>query len=285
MKKAKSFGVRGMSAEERAAVNPYLGYRVASGGVTAASVHDVDQGLRSFMMQVYLYMGAALVVTATAAMFTFMASTTTELAHAARDPFGAGVEFRPGLYLTPFGWDINSYPISYFIGFGPLLMLMVCAPVFRGLNSILAGLVFLLVATLIGVSFSTIAMNYGATSITRVFFTTAAAFGGLSLVGYCTTKDLSGWGSFLWMGVIGIIVAAVVNLFMDSDALQFAICSIGVLVFSGFTAYDTQSIKEGYSGRLSSEEADALAINGALDLYLDFVNLFYFLIRLTGDDE
>jgi FtsH-binding integral membrane protein len=149
-----------------------------------------------------------------------------------------------------------------------------------------AQIAFWLFAAAMGISLSSIFLVYTGQSITQVFFVTAAAFGGLSLYGYTTRSDLSGWGSFLIMGVIGIIVAALVNLFLQSSALQFAISVIGVLVFAGLTAYDTQRIKDGYyevAGNATA--ATKAAIMGALNLYLDFINMFVMMLQLFGNRE
>jgi FtsH-binding integral membrane protein len=149
-----------------------------------------------------------------------------------------------------------------------------------------AQLMFWLFAAVMGASLSSIFLRYTAQSITQVFFVTAAAFGSLSLYGYTTKKDLSGWGSFLIMGLFGIIIAAVVNIFLQSGALQFAISVIGVLVFAGLTAYDTQRIKDGYFEVMGDATATAkAAIMGALSLYLDFINMFVMLLQLFGNRE
>ena len=136
-----------------------------------------------------------------------------------------------------------------------------------------------------GLSLSSIFLVYTGESVARVFFITAAAFGGLSLYGYTTKKDLSGFGSFLIMGLFGIIIASIVNIFLASTALQFAISAIGVLVFAGLTAYDTQRIKEMYDEVDASDVAGKKAILGALTLYLDFINLFIMLLQLFGNRE
>jgi FtsH-binding integral membrane protein len=149
-----------------------------------------------------------------------------------------------------------------------------------------AQLSFWLFAAVMGVSLSSIFLVFTGQSITQVFFVTAAAFGALSLYGYTTKKDLSGWGSFLIMGVFGIIIAALVNLFLQSSALQFAISVIGVLVFAGLTAYDTQQIKDNYYAVMGDSVAVAKgAIMGALNLYLDFINMFVSLLSLFGSRE
>ena len=144
-------------------------------------------------------------------------------------------------------------------------------------------LAFWLFAAVMGASLSSIFLRYTATSITQVFFVTAAAFGALSIYGYTTQRDLSGWGSFLIMGVIGIVIAMVVNWFLASPALDFAISAIGVLVFVGLTAYDTQKIKEMYTINDDGTVTGRKAIMGALSLYLDFINMFQFLLSFMGN--
>ena len=148
-----------------------------------------------------------------------------------------------------------------------------------------AQMTFWVFAAIMGLSLSSIFLVYTAESITRVFFITAAAFGALSLWGYTTKKDLSGWGSFLFMGLIGVIIASIVNIFLASSALQFAVSVIGVLVFAGLTAYDTQRIKEMYYAGDSAEAAGKKAIMGALSLYLNFINMFIMLLQLFGNRE
>jgi FtsH-binding integral membrane protein len=145
-----------------------------------------------------------------------------------------------------------------------------------------AQTVFWVFAGAMGLSLATIFVVYTGTSIARVFFITAGTFAGMSLYGYTTKKDLTGWGSFLFMGLIGIVIAAVVNMFIQSSALQFAISVIGVIVFVGLTAYDTQKIKSMYMEADDSETMGKKAIMGALTLYLDFINLFIMLLHLFG---
>ena len=136
-----------------------------------------------------------------------------------------------------------------------------------------------------GLTLSTIFLTFSGESIARTFFITAAAFGALSLYGYTTKKDLSGWGTFLFMGLIGIIIASIVNIFLASSALQFAVSCIGVLVFAGLTAYDTQRIKEMYHVNHGAATLGKMAVMGALSLYLDFINLFMSLLHLFGGNE
>jgi FtsH-binding integral membrane protein len=144
---------------------------------------------------------------------------------------------------------------------------------------------FWVYAALVGISLSSIFLVYTSASIVQTFFITAASFGALSLWGYTTKRDLSGMGSFLFMGLIGLILAMVVNIFLASSALQFAISAIGVLIFAGLTAYDTQQIKEMYYEGDGALVAGRKAIMGALRLYLDFINMFLFLLQFLGNRE
>ena len=284
--------MHGLTAEQRAAANPYIGRKVPLGGMPSGVARgaggvgrtDVDAGLRQFMLDVYGFMFAGMMLTGIVAFLTYAATVTTDPSLAYIDELGPW-QITETEYLNPLGVLLWGTPIAYVVCFGPLVVCLLCGSVFRGCNPALSGVLFALIATLIGVSFSGLALTYTNASMTSVFFCTAAAFGSLSLYGYTTGKDLSGWGSFLWMGLFGVIVAAIFNLFLQSDALQFAVSSIGVIVFAGFTAYDTQMIKEAYSDRLDERTASALAINGALDLYLDFVNLFRFLLYFFGEQE
>jgi uncharacterized protein len=155
-----------------------------------------------------------------------------------------------------------------------------------GINRLAAGtamMLFFLYAALLGLSMATIFLAYTGTSITRVFFISAASFGALSLWGYTTQRDLTGFGSFLFMGLIGIVIASIVNIFLASSMMQFLISVIGVVVFAGLTAYDTQKIKEMYSAMDDGTVAGRKAVMGALSLYLDFINLFMMMLRLFGD--
>jgi len=138
---------------------------------------------------------------------------------------------------------------------------------------------------LMGLSLASVFLVFTGTSIARTFFIAAAMFGATSLYGYTTRRDLSQWGSFLFMGLIGVVIASLVNLFVGSSALQFAISIIGVLVFTGLTAYDTQGIKEQYAESFGQETNTKLAVFGALSLYLNFVNIFQLLLSLTGQRE
>jgi len=239
-------------------------------GARAGQSVAVDAGLRAHMIRVYNYMATAVGLTGVVAWFTYNAAVVTNEA-------GRVVS------LTPFGQTIYG-------GFAPvILMLATLGLVFfisfridRLQYTTALGL-FMLYAGLLGVALSSIFLAYTGASITRVFFISAASFGALSLYGYTTQRDLSAFGSFLIMGLFGIIIASVVNIFLASSALTFAISVIGVLVFAGLTAWDTQKIKEMYSAYDDGTVAGRKAVMGALSLYLDFINLFMFLLRFLGD--
>jgi FtsH-binding integral membrane protein len=237
-------------------------------GVQTRSAAEVDQGLRSFMLGVYNHMITGLAVSGLVAMGTNMLAggslrTLT--------PFG---QF---LYLSPFKWVVMLAPLAFILLFS-----------FRAdkMSPASARGMFYAFAAVMGLSLSSILMVFTGGSIVQMFFVTAAAFGGLSLFGYTTKKSLSGMGSFLIMGLIGLVIASLVNLFMQSSALQFAISAIGVLVFAGLTAWDTQRLKEMYLyGDGTADDLARLSINGALSLYLNFINMFQMLLSLFGNRE
>ena len=232
----------------------------------------VDEGLRAYMLQVYNYMASAMAVTGLVAYGTHMLAVD-------------GARAAGRLALTPFGQLIYVSPLKWVVMLAPLAFVFFLA--FRVYKMSLAGaqVAFWLFAAVMGLSLSTIFLVFTGESITRVFFITAAAFAGLSVFGYTTKKDLSGWGSFLIMGVIGIIIAALVNLFLQSSALQFAISVIGIVVFTGLTAWDTQAIKEQYAENLDNESRQKLAAFGAFSLFLNFINIFQLLLYFTGQQR
>jgi hypothetical protein len=188
-----------------------------------------------------------------------------------------------GLQLTPLGSFMYASAFKWVVIFAPLAMVFYLSARIGSMSLSAAQISFWVFAALMGASISSIFLVYAGESIARVFFITAASFGALSLWGYTTKKDISGWGSFLFMGLIGVIIAMLVNLFIASSALQFAISVIGVLVFAGLTAYDTQQIKEMYYAGDDGTVAGRKAVMGALRLYLDFINLFMLLLSLFGD--
>jgi FtsH-binding integral membrane protein len=186
--------------------------------------------------------------------------------------------------LTPFGQTLFNSPLKWVVMLAPLGFVMFLGFRIQQMSVGAAQAMFWLFAAVMGVSLSSIFLVFTGQSIAQIFFITAATFGALSLWGYTTKRDLSGWGSFLFMGVVGIVIAALVNLFLQSSALMFAISAVGVLVFAGLTAYDTQRIKDGYLEMRGNAELVAKgAIMGALSLYLDFINMFVMLLNLFGN--
>jgi FtsH-binding integral membrane protein len=218
---------------------------------------DIDVGLRQYMLRVYNYMAGGLALTGAVAFFVFQS---------------------PALLHAIFG-----SPIYWLVMLSPFAFVLVLSFGINRLSLGTAQLLFWAFAAVMGLSLSAIFLRYTGTSIARVFFITAGTFAGMSLYGYTTRRDLTGLGSFLFMGLIGIIIASVVNIFLASSALYFAISVIGVFIFVGLTAYDTQRIKEMYWAGDAAVVAGKKAIMGALTLYLDFLNLFLMLLRLFGD--
>jgi len=237
---------------------------------------DIDQGLRVYMIKVYNLMGLGLLITGLAAVGTIMLATTT-------NPAAAVATLPSGEMLTSFGYAIFASPLKWVVMLAPLAAVFFLSFRVQSMSVSAAQTTFWIYAGLVGLSLSSIFLVYTTASISQTFFATAAAFGALSLFGYTTKRDLTAMGSFLIMGVFGIIIASLVNLFLASSALQFAISVIGVLVFAGLTAYDTQQIKEMYYEGDAEVVAGRKAIMGALRLYLDFINLFMFLVQFLGD--
>jgi FtsH-binding integral membrane protein len=211
-----------------------------------------------------------------------MLSVTSDPAMAAK-----GVRaLRSGMYLTEFGRVLFVSPFKWVVILAPLALVFVLSFGVERMRPAFGQLLFWLYAALVGVSLAVIFMVYTQTSIVRVFFITAASFGALSLWGYTTKRDLTGMGSFLMMGLFGVIIAMLVNLFLQSSALQFIISIVGVLVFAGLTAWDTQRLKNEYIyGGMDGETTERSAILGALSLYLNFINLFTLLLQLLGQRE
>ncbi|MXY38552.1 MAG: Bax inhibitor-1/YccA family protein [Rhodospirillaceae bacterium] len=240
----------------------------ASGAATAAAF---DEGLRAYMLKVYNYMVVGLVLTGAVAFAVINVPAISSL-------FFATVQTSYGLatQLTILGWIAL---------FAPLLFVWVFASRLHSMDPNTAQTLFWVYAGLMGLALAPIVAVYTSMSIAKVFFMTAATFGAMSLYGYTTKRDLTRWGSFLMMGLIGIIIAMVVNIFLASPALHFAISVIGVLVFVGLTAYDTQRIKSMYAAADGTAVMTRKAIMGALQLYLDFVNLFLMLLMLFGNRE
>ncbi|MBB4104003.1 Bax inhibitor-1/YccA family protein [Allorhizobium borbori] len=225
---------------------------------------DIDQGLRSYMLKVYNLMALGLAITGLAAFFTFNMAVS-------------------GGQLTGFGQALYASPLKWVVMLAPVGLVFFMSFKISSMSVSAAQATFWVYAALMGVSLSSIFLVFTGQSVVQTFFVTAASFGALSLYGYTTRKDLSALGSFLIMGVFGLLIASVVNIFLASSALQFAISAIGVLVFAGLTAYDTQKIKEMYFDGDDAVVAGRKAIMGALTLYLDFINLFMFLLQFMGN--
>ena len=246
----------------------------------------VDQGLRAYMLHIYNYMVLGLAITGFAALGIFMLSITGDAAAAAKSASGAAIALRGGQFLTPLGYAIFVSPLKWAVILAPLALVFVLSFGIERMRPAMAQILFWIYAALVGVSLGAIFMVYTQTSIVRVFFITAASFGALSLFGYTTKRDLSGMGSFLIMGLFGVIIASLVNLWLGSSMLQFIVSVVGVLVFAGLTAWDTQRLKNEYIyGSLDGELAERSAIMGALSLYLNFINLFTLLLQLLGQRE
>jgi len=220
-----------------------------------------DEGLRSYMLSVYNYMASGVLLTGIVAMLFA--------------PYAQGIMINAaGTGMSGLGWIITLAPLAFVFAMS------------FGLNRMQTSTLQMLFwgfATVMGLSMSTIFIAYTGTSIAQTFFAVAAAFLGLSLWGYTTKRDLSGIGTFLIMGVVGLFVAMLINLFLRSPAMDLAISAIGVLLFAGLTAYDTQKIKSMYAHVAGSDMMGKVVIMGALNLYLDFVNMFMFLLRFMGD--
>ncbi|MGE5503724.1 MAG: Bax inhibitor-1/YccA family protein [Actinomycetota bacterium] len=221
-----------------------------------ADAAQIDVGLRQYMLRVYNYMASGLALTGIVALL-----------------IGTNNELLRVLYGTPLKWVVM---------FAPLAVVFFMSARIEQMRASTAQGLFWLYAGLVGASLSFIFAVYTGTSIARVFFITAAAFAGLSLYGYTTKKDLSGFGSFLIMGVWGLLIAGIVNIFLQSAMMQFVISAAGVLIFAGLTAWDTQRIKEIYWEADGEEIAAKKAVIGALALYIDFINLFMFMLQFLG---
>jgi len=232
---------------------------------SAASVPTVsfDAGLRSYMLSIYNLMTVGLVITGVAAY-----------------AFG-NIPHLTQLMFTERGLSIFGYVVL----FAPLALAFFFGPAVNRLSVNGGRALFAVYSALMGMSLSSIFLAYTDASIARTFFITAGTFAGVSIWGYTTKRDLTGMGHFLMMGLIGLVIASVVNIFMASSAVYFATSVIGVLIFTGLTAWDTQKLKEAYSEGYGHEANSKLATMGALTLYLDFVNLFLYLLRFLGNRE
>ncbi|MYM56578.1 Bax inhibitor-1/YccA family protein [Thalassovita mangrovi] len=233
-----------------------------------ARATQIDEGLRTHMNKVYGTMSIGLLLTFAVA---WAVGTSPDLLSILRDP----MTLKPNI-------------LGYIVMFAPLIMVFAFGAAINRLSAAGAQTFFYVFAAVMGLSLSWIFVAFTGFSIAQVFLVTSISFAGLSLWGYTTKKDISGWGSFLIMGLIGIIVASIINIFLGSPAIMFAISIIGVLIFAGLTAYDTQNIKTTYLAHAHHGDSEWLgkaAIMGALNLYLDFINLFMMLLQLLGNRE
>ncbi|MFK0691649.1 Bax inhibitor-1/YccA family protein [Mesorhizobium sp. IMUNJ 23033] len=235
---------------------PDLGYRVGA-GARAGAVYD--EGLRQHMLRVYNYMGLGLVVTG---LIAFAVAST------------------PALYVPIF-----STPLKWVVMLAPLAFVLLFSFKMQTMSAASAQAMFWAFCAVMGLSLASVFLVFTGTSIARTFFIAATMFGATSLYGYTTKRDLTQFSSFLIMGLIGVVIASVVNLFLGSTALQFAISVIGIAVFIGLTAWDTQTIKEQYAENFDAESRQKLAVFGAFSLYLNFINIFQLLLNFTGERE
>jgi uncharacterized protein len=238
----------------------------------------IDEGLRSYMLRVYNLMMFGVAITGIAAYVTTLLTTTN-------DPSQAAATLNGGIMLTSLGVAIYSSALRWVVMLAPLALVFFLSFRIHTMSVSAAQGTFWAYAALLGVSLSSILLVYTGSSIVQTFFVAAASFGALSLYGYTTKKDLSAMGSFMIMGLFGLIIASVVNIFLKSSGLDFAISAIGVLIFAGLTAWDTQKIKEMYFEADDVAVAGRKAVMGALTLYLDFINLFLFMLRFLGNSR
>jgi len=229
----------------------------------------IDEGLRAYMLKVYNYMSSGVFLTGIISLFLFKLSVVTT-----SDGSITG--------LTSVGNALYNSSLMWIVMLAPLGVVIYMSFGIKNMSAAKAQMTFWIFAALMGASLSSIFLVYTGASITRVFFITAGTFGAMSIYGYTTKRDLTKLGSFLMMGLIGIIIASIVNIFMKSTMMYFVISILGVLIFVGLTAYDTQKIKNMYLASDSGEIMGKKAVMGALTLYLDFINLFIMLLRLFG---
>ncbi|AZO68513.1 MAG: Bax inhibitor-1/YccA family protein [Mesorhizobium sp.] len=235
---------------------PNLGYRTGVGAQTGAVF---DEGLRKHMLRVYNYMGVGLVVTG---VIAFMVAST------------------PALYVPIF-----STPLKWVVMLAPLAFVLLFSFKMQTMSAAGAQAMFWAFCAVMGLSLASVFLVFTGTSIARTFFIAATMFGATSLYGYTTKRDLTQFSSFLIMGLIGVVIASIVNIFLGSTALQFAISVIGIAVFIGLTAWDTQTIKEQFAENFGAESQQKLAVFGAFSLYLNFINIFQLLLNFTGERE
>jgi uncharacterized protein len=247
-------------------------YAPMSGVATDRAV-AYDMGLRAHMIRVYNYMAGGVALTGVVAWLTYQLAGGDAIRVVGRTIVNA----------TPFGQTLFGTPLLWVVALAPVALVFFISFRIGQMQVSTARTVFFIYASLVGLSLATIFIAFTATSITRVFFITAASFGALSIYGYTTKRSLDAMGSFLMMGVIGLLIAMVVNIFLGSSMLQWLISVVGVGIFAGLTAWDTQTIKEMYDPMDDGTVAGRKAVMGALNLYLDFINMFQFLLQLMAD--
>ncbi|MEO9685370.1 MAG: Bax inhibitor-1/YccA family protein [Tateyamaria sp.] len=259
------------------------------GSASGTQAAQIDAGLRAHMNKVYGTMSVGMLITALAAWAIAGLSTTTDPSIAATNAEGAVYGLRNGQFLTGLGAALFTSPLKYVVMFAPLgFLLFGWGALMRRGSAATVQLGFFIFAAAMGVSMSSVFLMYTPYSIIQTFLVTSIAFAGLSLWGYTTKKNLSGMGTFLMMGVIGLIVAMVINIFLQSPAMMYAISMIGILIFAGLTAYYTQDIKNTYVAHATHGDQEWLekaAIDGALSLYISFLNMFQFLLMFMGQSE
>ncbi|MBT52969.1 MAG: hypothetical protein CMF72_06160 [Mameliella sp.] len=255
---------------------------VRAAGVSGARTAQIDEGLRAHMNKVYGTMSVGMLITAAAAWAIAGLAVTS-------DPSGATVALRDGQFLTGLGELLYTTPLKWVVMFAPLAFILFgWGALMRRGSAATVQLGFFAFAAAMGVSMSSIFLVFTSFSIVQTFLVTAIAFAGLSLYGYATKRDLSGMGTFLMMGVIGLLVAMIINLFLQSGIMMMAISAIGVLIFAGLTAFYTQDIKNTYVAHAAhgdQEWLDKAAYDGALSLYISFLNMFQFLLMFMGQSE
>jgi len=239
---------------------------------------EFDEGLRKYMLGVYNYMVVGLLITGVVAYFLAQAATTGA-------PAAGTVMLREGLYLNSLGQALWLSPLRWVLMFSPLAFMLVFQMGFNRFSPMMTQILFFSFATLFGVCLSSIFVIYTSASIAKVLFITAAMFGAMSIWGYTTKRSLANMGSFLMMGMVGLLIAIVVNLFLGSSMLSFIISIVGVIVFTLMVAYDTQAIKEQYLAGISGDAATKGSVLGAFHLYISFIMIFQFLLSLLGQQE
>ena len=239
-------------------------FRFGNSRYNTRSSTGYDEGLRQYFLKIYSLMSGALVVTALSAFAVLAVPALTQMMY----------------QITPYGQIMGMTGIGWLITFAPLGIALFFAFGMHKIEKQTAHMLFWIYAVLMGMSLSSLGLLYTGESLVKTFFVCAATFGGMSLYGYTTQKDLISMGSFLYMGLMGLIIASLVNLFMQSPAIEFALSFIGVLIFTGLIAYDTQKLKDLYFS--GADGSGKIGIIAAFTLYLDFINLFLYLLRFMG---